>query len=230
VWPRSRPHPRRYSGSGIRKTVRARRPGLRRSPRSGLALRAVGGEAAGPPTVITSEPARTTSGSRAERTPCVDIHARGERPLLAWPRSHERARRWPAARGGRAIRLSDGSGCLLPMLAAPGVPRPRLPRQPAHPAPPHRRSWSSHTSPQSYGRPSRRAKAAGLARDFGLARLRREVAAAATARHGASMAHCVHRSWDPVPHRVRSPVSRLKIMHGLHARDLVESRGSRGLV
>ena len=112
---------------------------------------------------------------------------------------------------GRAIRLSDRSSCLLPMPAAPGVPRPRLPRQPAHPAPPYRRSWSSYTSPQSYGRPSRRAKAAGLPRDFGLARLRREVAAAATARHGASMAHCVHRSWDPVPHRVRSPEGYAKL-------------------
>ena len=114
MWPRSRPHPRRYSGSGIRKTARARRPGLRRSPRSGLALRAVGGEATGPPTVITSEPARTTSGSRAERTPCVDIHARGERPLLAWPRSHERARCWPAARGAgqSACRMGAVAYCL----------------------------------------------------------------------------------------------------------------------
>ena len=180
VWPRSRPHPRRYSGSGIRKTARARRPGLRRSPRSGLALRAAGGEATGPPTAITSEPARITTGSHAQRTLASVFTP--EANVLCWPgeEATRHARRWPAARWGRAIRLSDGSGCLWPMPAAPGVPRPRLPRQSAHPAPPHRRLWSSHTSPQSYGRPSRRAKAAGLARDFGLARLRREVAAAAT--------------------------------------------------
>ena len=36
VWPRSPPHPRLYSGSGSRKTARARRPGLRRSPQQWL--------------------------------------------------------------------------------------------------------------------------------------------------------------------------------------------------
>ena len=59
VWPRSPPHPRRYSDSGSRKTARARRPGFRRSPSSGFAARPAGCDAVELPNVITSEPART---------------------------------------------------------------------------------------------------------------------------------------------------------------------------
>ena len=130
---------------------------------------------------------------------------------------------------GRAIRLSDGSGCRSPMPAgtrssapaiteaacAPCAAIPQLVVQP-YLTPVIRAAIAASQGrwPRSGFRPcppAPRSRCCCHGPAWGI--------------HGALCSPFL----DPVPHRVRSPVSRLKIMHGLHARDLVESRGSRGL-
>ena len=108
-----------------------------------------------------------------------------EANVLCWP-GQEATSALGAGRGARAGQSACRMGAVAYCLCLGGTrsSAPAITEAAGPPAPPYRRSWSSHTSPQSYGRPSRRAKAAGLARDFGLARLRREVAAAATAGMG----------------------------------------------
>src|SRR5829696_7730855 len=64
AWTSSQPHPRRYSGSGSRKTTRARRPGRRRIPRSGFALRPTGCDPTEFLTDTTSEPETTPDRRR----------------------------------------------------------------------------------------------------------------------------------------------------------------------